>query len=69
VEKAIIFYFAFCVAADAGEEGTFDLVLLVNLKYFIPAVKFQWPTQKFLWSLNFPTYSCGTLETWERAVA
>jgi hypothetical protein len=67
VEKAIIFYFAFCVAGDAGEEGTFDSVL--NLKYFIPAVKFQWPTQKFLWSLNFTTFSCGTLETWEHAVA
>jgi len=37
VEKAIIYGFAFCVAGDAGEEGTFDSVL--NLKYFIHAVK------------------------------
>jgi hypothetical protein len=33
------------------------------LKYFIPAVKFPWPTQKFLWFPNFPAFSCGTLET------
>ena len=62
MEKAIIYNFAFCVAGDAGKEGTFDSVL--NLKYFIPAVKFRWHTQKFLWSPNFPAFSCGTVETW-----
>ena len=28
---------------DVGEKGTFDSIL--NFKYFIPAMKFRWPTQ------------------------
>jgi hypothetical protein len=36
----------FCVVGYAGENGIFDSVL--NLKYLIQAVKFQWPTLKLL---------------------
>jgi hypothetical protein len=39
VEKAIIYGFVFFVAGGAGEEGALDSVL--NLKYFIPSVKFR----------------------------
>jgi len=53
--KAIKCNLAFCAVWDAGEKGTFDSV--VNLKYFIHAVK-------LLWSTNFPSFSCGTLKTW-----
>jgi hypothetical protein len=35
--KAIKYNLAVCVVGDAGEKGTFDSV--VNLKYFIHAVK------------------------------
>jgi hypothetical protein len=38
VNKANEYNFAFCAAGDAEENGTFDSVL--NLKYFIQAVKF-----------------------------
>jgi hypothetical protein len=39
VGKAIKYSFVFCAAGDAGEKGTFDSIL--NLEYFIQAVKFQ----------------------------
>jgi hypothetical protein len=64
VAKAIKYNFAFCAAADADEKETFDSIL--NLKYFIQAVKFRWPIQKLLWPPNFPSFSCGPLETWCR---
>jgi hypothetical protein len=44
--KAIKYNFAFCVVGDAGEKRTFNAIL--NLKCFIHAVKFRWPTQKLL---------------------
>ena len=37
---------------------------LLNLKYFIQAVKFRWHTQKLLWPPNFSSFACGPLETW-----
>jgi hypothetical protein len=38
VGKATKYNFAYCAA---GKRGTFDSIL--NLKYFIQAVKFRWP--------------------------
>lgn len=49
--------FVFCAAGDAGEKGTFDIVL--NSKHLIHAVKLRWPTQKLLQAPNFPSFSCG----------
>jgi len=40
----------FCTAGDGGDRENFSSVL--NLKYFIPAVKFRWPTQKLFWPLR-----------------
>jgi len=40
VVKSIKYNFAFCAVEYAGEVTNFDAVL--NLKYFIQAVKFQW---------------------------
>jgi hypothetical protein len=40
VVKSLKYNFAFCAADYVGEKTTFDAVL--NLKYFIQAVKFQW---------------------------
>jgi hypothetical protein len=37
---------AFCSAVAAGKKGAFDSLL--NMKYFIHAEKFRWPTQKLL---------------------
>jgi hypothetical protein len=53
--KAIKYNLAFCAVGDVGEKRTFDSD--VNLKYFIHAVE-------LLCSPNFPSFSCGTLETW-----
>jgi len=61
VRKAIKYNFAFCAAGGAEERGTFDSVL--NLKYFIQAVKLPRPTQKLLWPPNFPSFSSGFSET------
>jgi hypothetical protein len=46
VGKAVRYNLAFCAVVDAGKKGTFDSIL--NLKYFIQAVKYRWPTQKLL---------------------
>jgi hypothetical protein len=61
VGNAVKYNFVFCAARDVGEKGTFDSIL--NLKYFIHAVKFQWPSQKLLWPRNFPSFPCDPLET------
>jgi hypothetical protein len=45
----------------AGDKGSFDSVL--NLKYFIQALKVRWPIQKLLRPPNFPSFPCGRLET------
>jgi hypothetical protein len=63
VDKTIKYNVAF---SDAGEKGTFDSVL--NLKWFIQAVKIHWLTQKLLWPSNFPSFSCGPSETWCRTL-
>ena len=60
VAKTIKYHFAFCAAEDAEEKETFDSIL--NLKYFIQALKFRWPTQKLLWPPNFQSFSCGPLQ-------
>jgi len=36
---------------------------LLNLKYFIQAVKFLCPTQNLLWPPKFPSLSCGPIGT------
>jgi hypothetical protein len=59
--KATQYHFAFSAAGDAGEKGNFDSIL--NLKHFIQAVKFQWPTQKLVWPPNFLSFFCGPLQT------
>jgi len=46
IRKAIKYKFDFCAVGDAGEMETFDSIL--NLKDFIPTVKFWRHTQKFL---------------------
>ena len=46
-------YFAFSTVRYAGERGTFNSIL--NLRYFIQAAKFRWPTPKFMWPPNFPS--------------
>jgi hypothetical protein len=60
--KAIKYNFAFCVAGNAGEKGTFGSIF--NLKYFIQAAKFWRPTQKLLWPSCFLSCSYGPSETW-----
>jgi hypothetical protein len=54
--------FAFCAAGYATEMGTLDSVL--NLKYFIQADKFRWPTQYLLLPRNIPSFSFGPLGIW-----
>ena len=41
----------FCNTACAGDTENFDSLL--NLKYFIQAVKFRWPTQNLQRPRNF----------------
>jgi len=45
INKTYLLYYG-----DAGEKGNFYSIL--NLKYFIQAMQFWWPTQKLLWSLR-----------------
>jgi hypothetical protein len=45
----------------ARDKITFNLFL--NFKYFIQAMKNQKPTWTLLWPPNFPSLSCGLLET------
>jgi hypothetical protein len=49
----------FCAGRDAGERATSDPIL--NLKYFIQAVKFRCPTQK---SLQPPIFRHSPVAPW-----
>jgi hypothetical protein len=49
--KAIKYNFVFCASGDAGETGTFGSVL--NMKYLIEAVKFQWSVSYYFGPLIF----------------
>jgi hypothetical protein len=62
VGKAIKFNFVFCSVRNAWEKETFDSVL--NFKYIIYAVNFQWHAQNLLWPCHFLSLSYGPLETW-----
>jgi hypothetical protein len=53
VGKAIKFNFVFCSVGNAWEKKTFDLIL--NFKYIIHAVNFQWHAQNLFY--NWPVIS------------
>jgi hypothetical protein len=59
VGKAIKFSFVFCSVGNTWKKETFDSIL--NLKYFIHAVNFQWLAQKLLLPCNFLSLSCGPM--------
>ena len=48
---AVKYSIALCAAGIARKKGTFDPIW--NLKCFIQAVNFRWPTQKLLWPPQF----------------
>jgi hypothetical protein len=62
VGKEIKNTFAFCAAGNTGWKATSDSVL--NLKYFIQAVKFRWPTQNLMCPSKFLLFYWDPLEIW-----